>query len=351
MNKTTLLLFAFAVSLALPVAAQGPTLTQLQQTFQKQSKRIADELKVKRLASGERYLEKLTAVQTGYQVAGQFDPMQAVKKERERWTKEFTLTAADVVAQPAELRALQNQFLGSLATQEVESSRRLLSLASQYNKLLLGQRESHTKAGSLDQATLANNEIKALSTNPDILKAKRLVATANSDAAAAATAAAAPATGSTSRSFREGDDVRLQKRYRELWNALATEQPRKVLALIDPEHVKSVGENGIKPQIAIMQGIVGVAKGLGVTLSKTNVKLDPAKNQATIVPVLKNPFTGESNGDPSFWRLIQGDWFLDITKDAKAAPKAPAEGVPRFNPQNLTPEQLQEFRRRMQLNK
>jgi len=63
--------------------------------------------------------------------------------------------------------------------------------------------------------------------------------------------------------------------------------------------------------------------------------------------MLKNPFTGESPGDPSYWRLVEGDWFLDITKEAKAAPE-PAQ-QPRIDPRNFTPEQLEEFRRRMQL--
>jgi len=351
MKTTCLLLLAFAFSLTVPATAQGPTLSQLQETFQKQSKRIADELKVKQLADGERYLAKLATIQTGYQVAGLFDPMQAVKKERERWTKEFKLEAADVVDAPAELKALQKQFLDALAAQEVESSRKFLSLAGQYNKLLLLQRESLTKAGNLNQAGIANKEIKSLTTNPDLLKAKDQVAKANSDAAATAAATKPAAAASTSRSFREVDDVRLQKRYREFWDALANQQKDKVLTYVDPEHVKAVGENAIKPHIAVMQGIVGVAKGLGVTLSKTQVKLDPTKTQATMTPVLKNPFTGESNGDPSYWRLVEGDWYLDVTKEAKAAPQAPAQNPARFNPRNLTPEQLEEFRRRMQLGK
>jgi|GEM_PF-1905152 len=349
--KTTILLLLTAVLFAaVPTAtAQGPTLGQLQETFQKQSKRISDELKVKTLGSGDRYLERLATIQTGYQVAGQFDPMQAVKKESDRWKKELKLEPADVVAQPAELKAVQQQFIESLRTLEVESARKRLNLASQYNKLLLVQRESLTKAGKVEEATVADREIKALKVNPAVAKAKQIVdQSAARTAAAAATTATADPAAAASRSFREGDEVRLQKRYRELWDALGKQDPKTTMTLIDPLHLKKVGEASLKPHIGIMQGIVATAKGFGVTLSKTEVTLDASKTSATLIPVLKNPFTGESNGDPSFWSLVEGDWYLDVTKQAKAAPAAPPQaGDPRIPP-NLDPKQIEEIRRRLQ---
>ncbi len=116
-----------------------------------------------------KYVRDLEALRTKFQEAGDLDGLLAVKKEIDRYRKIRTeeadpfeavpeMTADVIVAAPAELRKLQEQYVSSFAEAAATLKNSIFERGEKYRAQIKAMQTALTKAGKIDEAIAVRNE-------------------------------------------------------------------------------------------------------------------------------------------------------------------------------------------------
>ena len=116
-----------------------------------------------------KYMRDLETLRTKFQEAGDLDGLLAVKKEIERYRKVKTeeadpfetvpeMTADVIVAAPAELRKLQEQYVSSFAEAAATLKNSISERGEKYRSQIKAMQTTLTKAGKIDEAIAVRNE-------------------------------------------------------------------------------------------------------------------------------------------------------------------------------------------------
>jgi hypothetical protein len=118
------------------------------------------------------YAAALRALQKARQVAGDLDGWTVVNSELKRFEKARALTRDDIVNSPAELAELQRRQVETVAASRAECGKEVLSLTEKYTSHLLGMQKQLTRAGNMEEALAAREEIQRTKALPVVTAAE-----------------------------------------------------------------------------------------------------------------------------------------------------------------------------------
>ena len=309
--------------------AQPPAagnLADLAAEYKAEQEKTTNTRTIRRLTNGARYVELLQELEKTFQEGGLLDSLLVVRTERERWEKDGVLEPRHVVEDPVPLNNIQLAFMKSLDVIDTEIARSLLARAGAYNQRLTELQAELTKEGRIEDALAAKDAAAGLTKDDDVLWAKQVL----EPSAASETPGPAPAEAERPRrerpvkpAFTGTHEDRLKQRYTEFYDALKGKQLSAAADLVDPEHTKEVGVNGLRPLLGLLSGAIAIGEGLGFKLVDQRVRLDPRTKTARVFPVMET-FGGTNEGDPLTFVFRDGDWY--VAGDQSGAGEQPKRG-------------------------
>ncbi len=129
---------------------------------------VSLDFEVRLAAARGRYAEKLEAMYARYRESGDLDAVLAVRGERARLQKHGLPVAADLVAQPPELAALQDLALRQYARWQEERAAALTALARDHLRDLSAREKELTREDRIEEALAVRREIESWKGHPDI---------------------------------------------------------------------------------------------------------------------------------------------------------------------------------------
>lgn len=278
----------------------------------------------------DQYSVALVALERKFTGAGALDSVLAVRKESARFTTDRALRTSDLVDEPAELYALQQQYIRKFAALPCERAGKVVRLADLYVKSLRGLEESLTKRRMLDDAIEVKRLREAVPALPAVAGANLIVSTTPAEQAPATNPASpgikAPSadhgvtksglpqvgrqtakkkyTGSSAGRIRDQFEVFAKSVRRQNWEAAA--------AIVDPSHVKA---NGTKRAEDFVRRFAGPFRNENdaphMKIDLRGVEVDGDDRGASGVPRISN-FGFTRDLSPLRWVQTDGDWYIDV---------------------------------------
>lgn len=118
------------------------------------------------------YGTALRALQKVRQTAGDLDGWTAVNDEIKRFGETRRLAEDDVVRSPAELARLQEQYVKMASKLGADHGREVLELTEKYTSHLLDMQKELTRAGRMEEALAAREEIQRAKSLPAVTAAE-----------------------------------------------------------------------------------------------------------------------------------------------------------------------------------
>ena len=118
-------------------------------------------------AARARYAEKLEEIYAHYRESGDLDAVLVVRGERTRLAEHGLPAAADRVAHPPELAALQDLVLKQHARWQSERAAALSGFVRDQFRELTARQKELTRADKIEEALAVRREIEALKTHPE----------------------------------------------------------------------------------------------------------------------------------------------------------------------------------------
>jgi len=131
----------------------------LKKTFEEQSKKIEDTAMTAMLKWPEQYVAALKAVQKRLQSSGNLEGWKAAQDELTRFNQDRQLREEHFVADPADLRAIQEKYAAVPGEVEANERSRLGVLTRKYADRLTALQKKLTIAGKMDDALAVRQEI------------------------------------------------------------------------------------------------------------------------------------------------------------------------------------------------
>ncbi len=158
-----------------PATADLPELVDLQQTFARTLRDLADEQSRFAAAWPEEYARELKQLLERRQAAGDYAGVIATQAELHQFqgTRKIGLSPADEFD---ELAALKMKYRQTLAEQKIGRERKRVALSRKYTNDLEALLRTHTREGRLEVAAVINEAIQRERTSPDLLEAEAALA-------------------------------------------------------------------------------------------------------------------------------------------------------------------------------
>jgi len=127
----------------------------------------------KQLADWPRdYTQRVQFLQKKYQKAGDLEGWTKARDELNRFGDARTISEADLVKEPADLRKVQTTYLNKGRELELERNQRIIDLAKQYTARIEKYQKRLTIRGNMEDALAYNAEIKRIRTSPEVTAAE-----------------------------------------------------------------------------------------------------------------------------------------------------------------------------------
>lgn len=331
-SSKTILLLALACStvwLPAPVpgaesAARTVSLDQLRASYESDLTRTTDDDLKSRLTLQEQYGRSLEALEKKFQDAGKLEPLLAVRNERQRFDRQKTVTATDIVQDPPELGTCQSSFVKETHNIALRVSRRIVASAQQYDRSLNALQETLTRNGDVEAAIAVKKERDAIAMRPSVQEARAIVTSADTkvvpaeksrgDEASPVVAETTPAKkpAQSAKKFTGKPEHYIGKRYEKLCDAIVAQKWEKALEYVDPEYIKKRGQDAVLWRLKLLAPILNVIESQpNARLDAGTVKIDASKTAATVTPRIwaNNKWTDIA---PCRWVAVDGDWYIEI---------------------------------------
>jgi hypothetical protein len=273
----------------------------------------------------DRYSGALLLLEDRYKGAGALDPTLAVRKERARFAKSLALRQEHVVPEPAELLALQNQYVAMFAALPVERARKVIHLSQLYGRSLKTLEENLTRRADLESAVMVKDQREAIDQIPDVAAALFLVSNSESapppevesktEPSATVGGSDSPRTRpppkTTSKKYTGPADGRIRSQFESLCRAARAEDWDEAMRFVDPAFKEEYGEQMVRPWLKWLNGVVSRADRRNVRLELREIEVAQDETSACSTPSARA--NNEWHGLQSVqWVLSDGDWFVDL---------------------------------------
>lgn len=301
-----------------------PRIAALSQTYETQLGRIRNDKIDSLLELQGQYLNSLVSIEMRLRQNGELDPLLALNREKERFEQERTVSSLDLVAGPEELASLQKKFMASMDSRNASEASKIKTLASQYEGSLMTLQQRLTEEGDLNGAIAAKKEREHVSMRPEVTASEFALAESSArsireDAATRSTVRETEpvrqpswVTGANDKKYTSSDRSRIEKRFKELCSLISDNNWDKTVDYIDPETVRDKGAKQVAPQLKLMSTIVRISEKRDMNLKAGAIEIDQDAGTAEVVPKV---WRGSEWGDldPTYWKLVDGDWYMSIS--------------------------------------
>lgn len=301
--------------------AAGPgDLTPLKTSYEAQVDKINRASEAAAVALQGQYTKSLTTLEKTFQEQGQLDPLLAVKKERERFAADSTVSEALEATGVADLDTLRANYRKSADAVPVKKAQDIVTLTEQYKKSLTGLQEKLTKAGNLEAALETRKETEAVENRPDVSASRFALADAEANKPVAV-ALPAPATNAPpakkvapaapKKKYTGKAENYIRKRFDDFCEVLVKQDMDKALEFVDPKIVKEEGAERVRARLRFAVPFLQWADRPNVKFSPGTVKVDDSEETASLIPrVFVNNQWHEMPA--STWVQRDGDWFMKV---------------------------------------
>ena len=277
----------------------------------------------------DQYAVALVALERKFTGAGSLESVLAVRKESSRFVAERALRTSDLVGEPSDLFALQQQYIKKFEALPGERACKVVRLAELYAKNLRTLEEGLTRKRMIDDAIGVKNLRESVSSIPAVAGATLILSTIQAEqpqqtnsvspeAKANPTEQPGPAvshpaprvevkkkySGSSAGRIRAQFDVYAKAIRQQNWPAAG--------AIVDPAEVKVRGTRQVEDIMRRFSGPFGNendAPHLKVDLRSVEVEADDRTASGT--PRISN--FGFARELPSLrWVQTEGDWYIDL---------------------------------------
>jgi uncharacterized protein YjgD (DUF1641 family) len=314
-------MICFLLSSQAGMSADVPSsLSSLSRTYDAQLKKIQNEKATNTAALRRQLIASLISLEKALQQSGKLEPLLVISKERKRFEQEFKIERKDIVTNPEELSSLQEKYLASLSSIDLSEASKIRTLASQYDRSLLTLQEKLTKEGNLGAAGAAKKERGQISLRPEVTAAEFVLAEAAAQKAQqkpevppAPVPAVRPKKEEIAKKKYTGSDrTRLERRFSELCDLILARSWDKAVDYIDPVAVREKGAERIIPGLKLTFLIVQISDRHKMNLKAGNIDVDEDAGTAKVVPKVWGGANWRDLG-PTYWTLVEGDWYMSIT--------------------------------------
>jgi hypothetical protein len=168
-------------------AGKSVDLKALQDTYSKAIQKVEGDSASAAQSLPASYVNELQKLQQSTQKAGDLDGLTAANHELERFKTEQTVPDQPDASAPDALKKLQTQYKTAVAKNDLEKSKKIVSITKQYLENLTALQTSLTKSGNLNEALNVNAEIKRVKDDSKFTSAQFALATADADKQSATT--------------------------------------------------------------------------------------------------------------------------------------------------------------------
>lgn len=248
MKRLLIVLLVFA-SFSLYAEPEG--LETLRSTYKDQLTKIGDEEMATLATAQAQYIAALSAIEKQFQQAGKLEPLLKATKEKERFSGDRNLQAADVVLDVPEIASLQKQYASAMKSVPLEPAQKRLNLAGFYERSLKKLEADLTIKGDIQGALAVKAERDGLGNKPEIVQAQNVLAEWNTANASSLPKQPAAEEAPVAKPQPVQDDSNVDKtkietdvkaRVKKFVDAIEDQDWDQAMEFVDPEYVERTGK-------------------------------------------------------------------------------------------------------------
>lgn len=282
----------------------------------------------------DQYAVALVTLERKFTSAGSLDSVLAVKKEFTRFATDRSLRPGDLVAEPADLHALQQQYIKKFEALPAERAVKVVRLAELYGKSMRTLEENLTRQRLLEDAIAVKQLREGIPSLPAVAGASFVVSTAQpatSEVAVATppteprpvppvVAPQPPATNNVAvrsdkkvpKKYSGSSSSRIREQFDVFWKSIQRQNWEGAEAIVDPATVKAHGSQRVQGFIRGYGGrLAGSGENPNIRVELRSLDVDGDDRTANGSPRVWTGLDWQEMR-PIRWIQTEGDWYIDV---------------------------------------
>jgi hypothetical protein len=312
--RTSIALLFFSCLISPGEDESANQMAVLKATYQKELQKASEEEIATITGLQNTYLEKLKIVEKKFQTEGKLEPLLAVRKEIGRFQSEREITPASLSRDIAEIAPAQAEYVNSLKKIGHDSARKILSLASYYDKSLESLQVKLTKMNNVDAALEVKKERDGIEAQAEIKRAKSHDSTSAIDPGATPKSSPQKDPEPVKPAEKKPPNHQLQKlvgaRIAEFFKPILMQKWSMAADFVNPEFIRTNGRQNGEAILNMKYSLsrYGAARDGRFEWSEIELSDDEKKASASLKLHTKGR---EIDLGKLNWILINSSWYLD----------------------------------------